>query len=86
MRKYKIAATMKGEDDKVYGHELEVDGPSTVEEFIQADGNQGVLDVLQDNFRHSQVAILRGRLAKALGKTEKESGGRLANAIRLDLE
>ena len=85
MRKYKIAATVKGEDEKIYGHELEVEGPETLEEFIAADGQSGVLDVLVSNFRANQASSLRGRIAAKIGKAEA-GGGRLANAVRVDLD
>lgn len=86
MRSYKIQATVKGEDDKTYGTEIEVEGPDSLAEFVTKDGESGVLEVLVANFRADQAATLRGRIAKKIGKTDKETGGRLANAVLVDLD
>lgn len=93
MRKYQISATVRGDEDdldsagkpKVYGTEIEVEGPDSIDEFITADGQSGVLDTLVTNFRQNQAAILRGKIAAKIGKEKDTGGGRLANAVRVDV-
>lgn len=75
-----------GKGEQTYGTEVQVEGPDTLEEFQTALGINGVLTVLGDAFESDQIAILRGRLAKKLGKEKASGGGRLANAVRVDLE
>jgi hypothetical protein len=91
MRQYTIATTMKhdagdGKGEQTYGTEVQVEGPDTLEEFQTALGINGVLQVLSDAFESDQVSILRGRLARKLGKEKAQGGGRIANAVRVDLE
>lgn len=91
MRNYTIETTMKhdagdGKGEQTYGTDAQVEGPDTLEEFQTALGINGVLQVLADQFQSDQVAILRGRLAKKLGKEKAAGGGRLANAVRVELE
>ena len=87
MRTYKISATMTGEDKKLYGHELEVEGPETLDEFIAADGQSGVVEVLVKHFRATEVAKLRTAIAEAIGMNKTFStGGRMAGAIKVDLK
>lgn len=93
MRKYAIAATVKGDEGdvdeagkvRIYGHELEVEGPDSIEEFIAKDGQAGVLDVLVSAFRAEQAATLRGRISAKVKKDVETGGGRMANAVKVDL-
>lgn len=85
MMTYNIAATVKGEDEKTYGTEIQVEGPASLDEFVSQLGQAGTLEVLQRDFRQDQQAILRGRIAAKIGKESGTSGGRLANAVRVDL-
>lgn len=85
MRDYAIQATVKGDDEKVYGTEITVQGPDTLDEFIALMGNSGVMDVLVTNFRQEQAAQLRGKISAKIGKEKETGGGRLANAIRVDV-
>lgn len=91
MRTYNIATTMKhdagdGKGEQTYGTEIQVEGPDTLEEFQNSLGVNGVLSTLADAFESDQTSILRGRLAKKLGKEKAGGGGRIANAVRVDLE
>jgi len=91
MRNYNISTTMKhdmgdGKGEQTYGTEISVEGPDTLDEFRAALGENGVLTVLSDAFEAEQTATLRGRLAKKLGKEKQAGGGRLANAVRVELE
>lgn len=88
MREYTIAATMKhdkGDGEKTYGAEIQVEGPNNLDEFVKAMGESGVVEALAETFRQEQVSTLRGRLAKKLGK-DNAGGGRLANATVVDLD
>lgn len=86
---YNIAATVKSDHEgteKTYGTEIQVEGPCTVAEFTTELGEAGVLDVLVSDFKAVQAAKLRARINEKIGKGSGNSGGRLANAVLVDLE